>query len=98
MVRVQPRLSRGDAFAIDGGKASPGAADVEPGRRRVTVYKAGAEVETRWLDVPALRLHARGRAFVGVRKTVTAMSRSRRVPRQNASDCAWLASCSSLRA
>lgn len=52
MVRVRPRLSRGDAFSVDGGKPASGAADVEPGRRRVTLYKAGAEVETRWLDVP----------------------------------------------
>jgi len=51
-VRVQPRLSRGDAFAVDGSKPASAAADVEPGRRRVTLYKAGAEVETRWLDVP----------------------------------------------
>jgi hypothetical protein len=52
MVRVQPRLSRGDAFAVDGGKPASGAADVEPGRRRVTLYKAGAALDTRWIDVP----------------------------------------------
>ena len=52
MVYVQPRLVRGDAFAVDGGKPAAAAAVVEPGRRRVTLYKAGAEIETRWLDVP----------------------------------------------
>ena len=52
MVRVRPHLVRGDAFAIDGGKPASAAADVEPGRRRVTLLKEGAEVETRWLDVP----------------------------------------------
>jgi serine/threonine-protein kinase len=51
-VRLQPRLSRGDAFAIDGGKPASAPTEVEPGRRRVTLYKAGAELETRWLDVP----------------------------------------------
>jgi eukaryotic-like serine/threonine-protein kinase len=51
-VRVQPRLTRGDAFAVDGAKPSSSTAEVEPGRRRVTLYKAGAEVETRWIDVP----------------------------------------------
>src|SRR5262249_12789934 len=52
MVRVQPRLSRGDALAIDSQKPSPAPTAVEPGRRRVTLYRAGAEVETRWIDVP----------------------------------------------
>jgi hypothetical protein len=52
MVRVQPRLTRGDAFAVDGGKPASGVADVEPGRRRVTLYKAGAALDTRWIDVP----------------------------------------------
>ncbi|MCU1276830.1 MAG: serine/threonine protein kinase, partial [bacterium] len=51
-VRVQPRLARGDAFAIDGGKAASATAQVEPGRRRATLYKSGAEIETRWIDVP----------------------------------------------
>ena len=52
MVRMQPRLTRGDAFAVDGGKSASVASDVEPGRRRITVYKAGVAIETRWLDVP----------------------------------------------
>ena len=51
-VRLQPRLRRGDAFAVDGGAPSLAALEVEPGRRRVTLYQAGAELETRWLDVP----------------------------------------------
>jgi hypothetical protein len=25
---------------------------VEPGRRRVTLYRAGAEIEAAWIDVP----------------------------------------------
>jgi hypothetical protein len=52
MVRMQPRLTRGDAFAVDGGKSASVAIDVEPGRRRVTLLKSGSAVETRWLDVP----------------------------------------------
>ena len=40
MVRVQPRLTRGDAFAVDGAKPASAAAEVEPGRRRVTLYEA----------------------------------------------------------
>jgi hypothetical protein len=52
MVRVQPRLTRGDAFAVDGAAAASTARDVEPGRRRVTLYKSAAEIETRWIDVP----------------------------------------------
>ncbi|MGZ3439147.1 MAG: protein kinase domain-containing protein, partial [Polyangia bacterium] len=52
MVRIQPRLTRGDALALDGGPPSSSPPQVEPGRRRVTLYKAGAEVETRWIDVP----------------------------------------------
>ena len=51
-VHVQPHLVRGDAIAVDGTPASSAAAQVEPGRHRVTLYKAGAEVETRWIDVP----------------------------------------------
>ena len=52
MVRVHPRLTRGDAFAFDGAKPASSTAEVEPGRRRVTLYQSGAEVETRWIDVP----------------------------------------------
>jgi len=44
------------------------------------------------------RLHPRGRAAARVRKTVTAMSRSGRSSRQNASVRAWLGSCSGRRA
>ncbi|HXU68450.1 MAG TPA: serine/threonine-protein kinase [Polyangia bacterium] len=51
-VRVRPRLTRGDAFAVDDGKPASAATDVEPGRRRVTLYRAGAEVEAAWIDVP----------------------------------------------
>jgi eukaryotic-like serine/threonine-protein kinase len=52
MVRLQPRLARGDAFAVDGGKTASAATDVESGRRRVTLYRAGAEIDARWIDVP----------------------------------------------
>jgi hypothetical protein len=52
LVRVAPRLTRGDAVAVDGGKPSSSPPEIEPGRRRVTLYQAGAEIETRWIDVP----------------------------------------------
>jgi serine/threonine-protein kinase len=54
MVRLQPRLARGDHFSVDGGAATATAIEVEPGRRRVTLYKAGTEVDTRYVDVPPL--------------------------------------------
>jgi hypothetical protein len=52
MVRVRPRLSRGDAFALDDAKPAAAATDAEPGRRRVTLYRAGAALESAWIDVP----------------------------------------------
>ena len=51
LVRLQPRLSRGDAFAVDGGAPGGAPVEVEPGRRRVTLFKAGAAVDTRYVDV-----------------------------------------------
>jgi hypothetical protein len=48
MVKVQLRLTRGDRVSVDGAAVG----EVEPGRRRVTLYKGGAEVETRYVDVP----------------------------------------------
>jgi hypothetical protein len=51
-VRVTPQLARGDALSIDGDAPSAAARQVEPGRRRVTLYVAGKELETRYLDVP----------------------------------------------
>jgi hypothetical protein len=52
MVRLQPHLTRGDAIAVDTGKPANAPVEIEPGRHRVTLYQSGAEVETRWIDVP----------------------------------------------
>jgi hypothetical protein len=51
-VRVTAQLSRGDALSIDGDPPGAGPRQVAPGRRRVTLFAAGSEVETRYVDVP----------------------------------------------
>ncbi|MDB4966630.1 MAG: hypothetical protein JWN44_2319 [Myxococcales bacterium] len=52
LVRVQPRLARGDAVAVDDSNPANAATEVAPGRRRVRLFKAGAEIDSRWIDVP----------------------------------------------
>jgi hypothetical protein len=49
--RLTPSLTRGDAFSVDDAPAGPAAREVEPGRRRVTLYAGGREVDTAYLDV-----------------------------------------------
>jgi hypothetical protein len=48
---ITARLTRGDAFAVGSDAAAAGARTVEPGRRRVTLYARGRELETRYLDI-----------------------------------------------
>jgi hypothetical protein len=51
-VHVTPALAHADSFAVDDGAPATGARDVEPGRRRVTFYRSGQTLGTRYLDVP----------------------------------------------
>jgi hypothetical protein len=51
-VRVTAELARGDALSVDGDPPGAGARQVAPGRRRVTLFSAGSEIETRYIDVP----------------------------------------------
>jgi serine/threonine-protein kinase len=50
--RLDARLARGDSFSVDGDAPGAGPREVEPGRRRVTVYVGGHALETGYVDVP----------------------------------------------
>jgi hypothetical protein len=50
---LTPHLRRGDAVAIDDRSATAEAATVAPGRRKITLFRDGAAIESRWIDVPA---------------------------------------------
>jgi len=50
---VTPRLAAGETYALDDGVPRTGPTRVASGRHRVTVVHAGAQPETRWIDVPA---------------------------------------------
>jgi hypothetical protein len=49
--RVSPRLTRGDAFSIDGGTPAAGAREIAPGRRKVILYAGGRQVDSGYVDV-----------------------------------------------
>jgi hypothetical protein len=51
-VRVTAQLTRGDALSVDGDAPAAAPRQVAPGRRRVTLFSAGKELETRYIDVP----------------------------------------------
>jgi serine/threonine-protein kinase len=49
---LTPVLTRGDSIVLDADAASPAARHAVPGRHRVTLLRAGATLEARWIDLP----------------------------------------------
>jgi hypothetical protein len=50
--RVAAHLTRADAFSVDGDPPAATPRDVEPGRRRITLYLQDSPLETGYVDVP----------------------------------------------
>jgi hypothetical protein len=49
--RLTARLARADAYRVDEGPTGPSARDVAPGRRRITLFAGGRELEGGYVDV-----------------------------------------------
>jgi serine/threonine-protein kinase len=53
LVRVEPRLRRGDAWAVEGEKPTSGEHQLKVGTHKVHLYARGQDIDHDWVAVPA---------------------------------------------